>query len=152
MFLANYTDGLTNLPFTDQLEHFQMHDAVASFISVKPRISYHVVTSDATGRVTAIDDISRTPIRINGGYFILKREIFDYLKDGEELVREPFHRLLKEGRLTAYEYDNFWMAMDTFKDRQQLEEIYATGSAPWEVWRAGGAAPAALRSLAGAPV
>ena len=136
IFLANYTDGLTNLPFPDQFEHFRMHDAVASFISVKPQISYHVVTSDATGRVTAIDDISRTRIRINGGYFVLKQEIFDYLKDGEELVREPFHRLLKESRLTAYEYDNFWMAMDTFKDRQQLEEIYAAGNAPWEVWRA----------------
>ena len=65
---------------------------------------------------------------------ILKREIFDYIQDGDELVREPFHRLLREGRLTAYEYDDFWMAMDTFKDRQQLEEIYAGGQAPWELW------------------
>src|SRR5262249_38386453 len=121
-FLANYSDGLTNLPLPVQLEHFRRRDAIASFVSVKPRISYHVVTSDATGRVISIDDISRTRIRINGGYFILKREIFDYLRDGEELVREPFHRLVNEGRLTAYEYDDFWMAMDTFKDRQELEE------------------------------
>jgi glucose-1-phosphate cytidylyltransferase len=134
MFLANYTDGLTNLPLPKQLDHFRTHDSIASFISVKPQISYHVVTSDSTGKVTAIDDISRTKIRINGGYFILKREIFDYLKEGEELVREPFHRLLKDGRLTAFEYDDFWMAMDTFKDRQQLEEIYGSGNAPWEVW------------------
>jgi glucose-1-phosphate cytidylyltransferase len=148
VFLANYTDGLTNLPFPDQFTQFQAQDAVASFISVKPQISYHVVTSDASGRVTAIEDISRTRIRINGGYFILKQEIFNYLGDGEELVREPFHRLLKDGKLTAYEYDNFWMAMDTFKDRQQLEEIYSTGSAPWEVWRGLGAAAA----LAGTPV
>jgi len=137
MFLANYTDGLTNLPFPEQLDQFRRHDAIASFISVKPQISYHVVKSDPdTGRVTAIEDIGLTPIRINGGYFILKREIFDYIKDGEELVREPFHRLLKEGRLIAHEYDRFWMAMDTFKDRQQLEEIYARGNAPWEVWNA----------------
>jgi glucose-1-phosphate cytidylyltransferase len=133
-FLANYTDGLTNLPLPIQLEHFHRQEAIASFISVKPQISYHVVTSDPTGRVTAIEDIGRTRIRINGGYFILKREIFDYIHDGDELVREPFHRLLKEGRLTAYEYDDFWMAMDTFKDRQQLEEIYAGGRAPWELW------------------
>jgi glucose-1-phosphate cytidylyltransferase len=134
VFLANYTDGLTNLPLPDQLDQFYRHDAIASFISVKPQISYHIVTSDGSGRVTAIEDIARTPIRINGGYFILKQEIFDYMEDGEELVREPFHRLLKGGRLTAYEYDQFWMAMDTFKDRQQLEEIYARGNAPWEVW------------------
>jgi glucose-1-phosphate cytidylyltransferase len=134
-FLANYTDGLTNLPLPHQLEQFRNQNAIASFISVKPQISYHVVTSDpATGRVKAIEDISLTSIRINGGYFILKREIFDYINEGDELVREPFHRLLKDGRLTAYEYDDFWMAMDTFKDRQQLEEIYARGNAPWELW------------------
>jgi len=136
VFLANYSDGLTNLPLPRQLEQFHLHDAVASFISVKPQISYHVVSSDASGRVISIDDIARTNIRINGGYFILRREIFDYLQPGEELVREPFHRLLREGKLTAYEYDDFWMAMDTFKDRQQLEEIYARGNAPWELWNA----------------
>jgi glucose-1-phosphate cytidylyltransferase len=133
-FLANYTDGLTNLPLPIQLEHFRGQDAIASFVSVKPQISYHVVTADPSGRVTAIEDIGRTSIRINGGYFIFKREIFDYINDGEELVHEPFRRLVNEGRLTAYEYNDFWMSMDTFKDRQQLEEIYAGGHAPWEVW------------------
>jgi glucose-1-phosphate cytidylyltransferase len=134
VFLANYSDGLSNLPLPEQLAHFHSRDAIASFASVKPSISYHIVSADADGRVKAIDDIARTPIRINGGYFIFKREIFDYINEGEELVHEPFHRLIAEGRLTAYEYDRFWMAMDTFKDRQQLEEIYATGRAPWEVW------------------
>jgi glucose-1-phosphate cytidylyltransferase len=133
-FLANYSDGLTNLPLPLQLEHFRRQSAIASFVSVKPRISYHVVSPDAAGRVSAIDDISNTNIRINGGYFIFKREIFDYVKAGEELVHEPFQRLMKTGRLTAYEYDDFWMAMDTFKDRQQLEEIYTAGHAPWEIW------------------
>lgn len=133
-FLANYSDGLTNLPLPAQIEHFRTHDAVASFVSVKPQISYHIVTADSGGRVTAIEDVGRTPIRINGGYFILKRDIFDYIGDGEELVREPFQRLVRERRLIAYEYDGFWTAMDTFKDRQQLEDTYARGHAPWEVW------------------
>jgi glucose-1-phosphate cytidylyltransferase len=147
-FLANYTDGLTNLPLPDQIERFRRNDAIASFISVKPQISYHVVTSDASGKVTAIDDIANTPIRINGGYFVLKPQIFEYMRDGDELVREPFHRLLREGRLTSYEYDGFWMAMDTFKDRQQLEEMYAAGSAPWELWNGQRAkAPAAYAGV-----
>jgi glucose-1-phosphate cytidylyltransferase len=133
-FLANYSDGLTNLPLPEQLEHFRKREAIASFVSVKPSMSYHVVTSDASGRVTSIDDMASTDIRINGGYFILKREIFDYIKEGEELVHEPFHRLMQDGRLVAYEYDRFWKSMDTFKDRQELEEIYASGQAPWEVW------------------
>jgi len=149
IFLANYSDGLTNLPMGDQLDHFRGQNAVASFVSVKPRISYHIVTSDSSGRVTAIEDIGRTPIRINGGYFILKREIFDYIRNGEELVEEPFHRLLKEGRLAAYEHDDFWMSMDTFKDRQKLEEIYARGNAPWELRSAPRAALST--ALAGEP-
>jgi len=135
-FFANYSDGLTDLPLPSQLTHFQQHNAIASFVSVKPKISYHLVSSDRSGRVTAIDDIGETSLRINGGYFIFKREIFDYIKEGEELVHEPFHRLIKAGRLTAYEYDKFWLSMDTFKDRQQLEEILAAGRAPWEVWNA----------------
>jgi glucose-1-phosphate cytidylyltransferase len=135
VFLANYSDGLSDLPLPEQLEHFHRRDTIASFVSVKPSISYHIVAADPDGRVTAINDIACTPIRINGGYFIFKREIFNYIRDGEELVREPFHRLVNEGQLTAYEYDRFWMAMDTFKDRQQLEEIYAAGRAPWEIWQ-----------------
>lgn len=141
-FLANYSDGLTNLPLPRQFEQFRSQNAIASFVSVKPQISYHVVTTEPSGRVTAIEDIARTRIRVNGGYFIFKRDIFDYVKQGEDLVQEPFHRLLKEGRLTAYEYDDFWMAMDTFKDRQQLEEIYAKGNAPWECLNQGMASAA----------
>lgn len=134
VFLANYSDGLTNLPLPKHIEHFRAHDAIASFISVKPQISYHIVTADPGGRVTAIEDVAKTPVRINGGYFILKRDIFAYIGDGEELVCEPFQRLVGERRLVAYEYDGFWVAMDTFKDRQQLEDIYSRGGAPWEVW------------------
>jgi glucose-1-phosphate cytidylyltransferase len=133
-FLANYSDGLTDLALPDQIAHFRRHDAIASFASVKPNMSYHVVSATADGRVTSIDDIQRTPLRINGGYFVFRREIFKYLRTGEELVHEPFQRLISGGRLRAYEYDGFWMSMDTFKDRQQLEDIYGRGNAPWQVW------------------
>jgi glucose-1-phosphate cytidylyltransferase len=134
VFLANYSDGLTDLLLTDQIGHFETSDAIGSFISVRPRISYHVVSAEPGGRVTAIEDCARASIRINGGYFILRREIFDYIREGEELVVEPFQRLVCERRLVAYEHGGFWMAMDTFKDRQELEDTYARGGAPWEVW------------------
>jgi glucose-1-phosphate cytidylyltransferase len=132
-FLANYSDGLTDLSLVAQIEHFRRHDAIASFISVKPNLSYHVVTAE-NGRVTAINDIRRSVVRINGGFFIFRREIFRCIRDGEELVCEPFQRLVLARRLSTYEYDGFWMSMDTFKDRQQLEEIYLRGGAPWELW------------------
>ena len=133
-FLANYSDGLSNLPLPAQLEHFRQHNAVASFVSVKPNLSYHVVKADADGVVTSIEEIGGSPLRINGGFFMFRREIFSHLRAGEELVLGPFQRLVRQRQLTAYKYDGFWMSMDTFKDRQQLEDIYARGQAPWEVW------------------
>ena len=110
---------------------------------MKPNLSYHLVTANTDGRVTAIEDIQRVPLRINGGFFVFKRQIFDHIRDGEELVREPFQRLVADGKLSAYQHDDFWMSMDTFKDRQQLEEIYARGDAPWEVWNRAGGRPQA---------
>ncbi len=133
-FLANYSDGLTDLPLPVLLNHFRSRDAIASFVSVRPNLSYHVVSVGTNGLVTDIEELKRTPMRINGGFFAFKREIFEYVRDGEELVTEPFQRLVRSARLAAYEYDGFWMSMDTFKDRSQLEEIHAAGGAPWEVW------------------
>ncbi|MDQ6948847.1 MAG: glucose-1-phosphate cytidylyltransferase, partial [Actinomycetota bacterium] len=71
---------------------------------------------------------------INGGYFIFRRAIFDYMREGEELVEEPFQRLIADRQLMAYRYDGFWAAMDTFKDRQQLEALHQSGRPPWTVW------------------
>ena len=145
-FLANYSDGLSNLPLPQHIDHFRRHDAVASFVSVKPNLSYHLVSAESDGLVTSIADIRKTPVRINGGFFVFRQEIFRHLGPGEELVMEPFQRLVDAGRLRTHEYDGFWMSMDTFKDRQQLEEIYARGKAPWEVWNT----PAARESYVGA--
>jgi glucose-1-phosphate cytidylyltransferase len=136
-FLANYSDGLTDLPLPSQLDHFRAHGAIASFVSVKPAISYHLVSNEPDGVVTAIQDIADSPIRINGGYFVFKREIFNYIRAGEELVHEPFYRLTATRKLLAFEYNGFWRSMDTFKDRTQLEDIYSKGGAPWEVWNTG---------------
>ena len=133
-FLANYSDALTDLHLPDQLAHFMAHDRIASFVSVKPNLSFHLVNADRTGRVTAIEEIARSHIRINGGFFIFRRDIFDHMGAGEELVQEPFQRLIAKDQLLAYQYDGFWQAMDTFKDRQRLEKLYADGHAPWTVW------------------
>ena len=72
---------------------------------------------------------------INGGYFVFKRSIFDYIKDGEELVQEPFHRLIQEKRLMGYAYDGFWKSMDTFKEKQELDDLRSKNRAPWELWK-----------------
>jgi glucose-1-phosphate cytidylyltransferase len=134
IFLANYSDGLTDLPLDDYLSFALKKDKVASFVSVQPTTSFHVVQSNPDGLVTDIRPVSEST-RINCGYFVLKREIFDYMEPGDELVVEPFHRLIKKKQLVAYQYDGFWECMDTFKDKQQLDDMYARGDTPWTVWK-----------------
>jgi len=136
VFLANYSDSLTDLHLPDQIEHFRRHNKIAGFVCVKPNLSYHFVTLRNDALVKDIRDVSRSEIRINGGYFIFKKEIFKYLRQGEELVIEPFQRLIRRSHLIAYNYDGFWKSMDTFKDKQHLEDLYTRGRAPWEVWKA----------------
>ena len=135
LFLANYSDGLTDLPMPKQLEHFRTHDPIASFACVRPNLSYHFVSVEGDGVVTDIKDVSQSDIRINGGYFILKRDIFKFMKQNEELLNEPFRRLVADRQAVAYRYDGFWATMDTFKDKQQLDDMYARGHAPWEIWK-----------------
>jgi glucose-1-phosphate cytidylyltransferase len=144
VFLANYADGLTDLPLDAQLADFDRSGKIASFASVRPNLSCHFVSAGSDGIVTSITDVHRANLRINGGYFAFRRSIFDHINDGEELLQEPFQRLLESRQLVAYQYDGFWTCMDTFKDKQVLEEMYARGSAPWAVWKT--ASSGAVRS------
>jgi glucose-1-phosphate cytidylyltransferase len=134
VFLANYSDGLTDLPFDRYLEFARAQDKVACFLAVRPTASFHVVATDAGGRVTDIRPVARAN-RINCGYFVLKSSIFEHIRPGEDLVTDPFQRLIQTGELVAYEYDGFWECMDTFKDRQLLEERHVQGETPWTVWK-----------------
>ncbi len=94
-FLANYSDGLTDLPLPEHLEHFHRDDKIASFLCVRPSLSYHLVSMQpGSSLVEGIHSIDNGDLRINGGYFIFKKEIFKYMRDKEELVSEPFQRLL----------------------------------------------------------
>jgi len=135
MFLANYSDGLSDLPLPDMIERFKRSDAAACFVGVHPTQSFHLVSVEDGGRVKSIKHVKDVGMRVNGGFMVLRKEIFDYLKPGEELVQEPFQRLVAAGKLMSYNYDGFWACMDTFKDRQLLEDLYARGQVPWEVWK-----------------
>jgi len=134
VFLANYSDGLTDLPLPDYIRYFHERGKFASFLCVRPTQSFHVVSMNGD-RVTDIQHVSRSGIAMNGGYFIFRKDIFRYLKDGEELVGEPFQRLIADEQLIAYRYDGFWACMDTFRDKQELEDMYVRGDAPWEIWK-----------------
>lgn len=131
MFLANYSDGLSDLPLNDHIEQFRNSDAVAGFVSVRPFSTYHVVQSDKASRVTGIVGVQDSDVWVNGGFFALRPQIFDYMREGEELVMEPFQRLIADGKLMTWKYLGFWEAMDTFKDWKNLEDMYHDGRRPW---------------------
>lgn len=134
VFLANYSDGLTDLPLPKYIDHFLGRDKIGSFLAVSPPYSSHIVS--LTGDlVNEVRPINRAGLWINGGFFVFRSDIFDYIKEGDELVEEPFQRLIAEEQLLAQKYEGFWACMDTFKDRQYLENLYTGGEAPWEVWK-----------------
>lgn len=135
MFLANYSDGLTDLPLDAYLEQVVQRDAIASIVSVRPSQSFHAVRFEGDGTVTDLEEVSQSDYWINAGFFCLKREIFDYMRDGEELVVEPFRRLIAERELFALKHQGFWAAMDTFKDKIMLDRMEARGNCPWMVWK-----------------
>lgn len=134
VFLANYGDGLSDLPLPDMLETFQKSNAIASLLLVQPHGSFDIVNIGSTGEVTEICPLTKSNIWINGGFFAMRSEIFNHMLPGEDLVREPFQRLIDKGTLLAYKYTGFWQCMDTFKDKQHLEELNSS-AAPWKVWK-----------------
>ncbi len=152
VFLANYADGLTDLELPKLIEFSKEHGKIATFVSAKPNLTYHVVSANSNGLVTNIKAIRDSELRINSGYFVLKQDVFKHMRDGEELVLEPFRRLIQQEQLMAYQHNGFYASMDTFKDKQQLDDLYARGDAPWVVWRTGSSQlPAQLPEVAKAP-
>ena len=119
------------------IERLRSSGKTGLFISVKPMFNAHVVKADDDGVVRAVEDIQQADVRINGGFFVFRRDVLDYINPGDELVEEPFQRLIEAGELVAYRYDGFWEPMDTIKDKQRLDALANGGQAPW---RSGGLA------------
>lgn len=134
VFLANYTDNLCDAHLGHLVDEFLKSDAVGAFLGVRPNVSYHVIKTDDNNYVLDIRSANQVDLWSNGGFFMFRKEVFDYIQDGEELVEQPFKRLIKKGKLLAYRHDGFWACMDTFKEKQQLDELFFSGTAPWQVW------------------
>jgi glucose-1-phosphate cytidylyltransferase len=133
LFLANYSDGLSNVNLNEMISVFQASDAIASFVAVHPPITYHLAQLSDAGRVRTFLTSETSDLWINGGFFIMKPAVFDYMAEGEELVAEPFQRLLQEDKLMAFRHTGFWRSMDTLRDRQVLEDMFERGDMPWRV-------------------
>jgi glucose-1-phosphate cytidylyltransferase len=134
VFMANYADGLTDLNLAEYINFFYEQNKTASFLCVQPSQSFHIVSLWDDGLVKSIEPVRQADLWINGGFFIFRRRIFDYIRDGEELVEEPFQRLIVENELAAYRNHGFWACMDTFKEKKMFDDLHASGQMPWAVW------------------
>lgn len=133
-FLANYSDQLSDLDLDSVLEHHRRTGAVATFASVRPSQAFHTVQSGDDGLVQRFGTVQTADLWINGGYMALESTIFDYMEDGEELVEAPFQRLMDRQLLRTVRHEGFWAAMDTFKDKINLDRMDGREERPWRVW------------------
>ena len=134
LFLANYTDGLTDVNLDMMVKYAVDSGKVACMLGVRPNGTYHVISATDDGTVTQIDSVTESGLRINGGFFVMRREIFAAMKPGEDLMEGPFQRLAESGQLAIYNHERFWACMDTFKEKQSLDDLWGRGDAPWLVW------------------
>lgn len=148
LFLANYADVLTDASLPLMVDLLRKHNMIGSFLCARPTYSFHVVQWKDEHTVSGVEQCTKGEIWLNGGYFVFRGDVFDYIRPGEELVEAPFRRLIARERLLGYRHRGFWAPMDTLKDRQSLNEMHGRGERPWAVWERESPAPA----LAGSSV
>ncbi|GAA0968114.1 glucose-1-phosphate cytidylyltransferase [Acrocarpospora macrocephala] len=134
MFLANYADVLTDAPLDEMIARFAASDAGASMTVVPPSDTFHCIEIGENGRVGGITPVSDMPLWANGGYFVLRQEIFDHIPENGDLVADGCAELAKRGKLLGYPHRGFWRPTDTVKERVALNEEYARGERPWALW------------------
>jgi glucose-1-phosphate cytidylyltransferase len=134
MFLANYADVLTDAPLDDMIARFASTDAIASLLATPPQSAFHCVQLGEGSTVEQITPVSTMPLWENGGYFVLRPEIFDYLPENGDLIADACTELSKRGKMLAYPYRGFWHPADTIKERLALETTYESGNRPWMLW------------------
>jgi len=131
-FFANYSDGLSDVDLSKMLTAFKKSGKVAAFMAVRPPLTFHLVDIDKeSDRVLAFRSSDRSDFWINAGFFIFRPQIFDYMREGEDLVIEPFQRLVEANEIVVYRHTGFWRPMDTLRDRQVLEDMLEKGAPPW---------------------
>ena len=133
-FFANYSDALSDLPLDQYCEAAVEKNVVASFVAIRSWQLYHAVKVQDDGIVSHFGSMRESDFWLNGGFFRFRHDIFDYLKPGEDLVEEPFQRLVEKGQLYSYKHTGFWAAMDTFKDKIMFDRMDGKGATPWKVW------------------
>jgi glucose-1-phosphate cytidylyltransferase len=136
-FCLTYGDGVTDLPIQDVIKFHKKENAVVTLTAVQPPGRFGVFTMEENQ--TKLTSFHEKPkgdgAWINGGFFVVSSKIFDYpLPDDTMWEEGPLNQLASEGNLAAYRYSGFWQNMDTLRDKQKLESLWASGNAPWKIW------------------
>ena len=133
-FMLTYGDGVGDVDLTALIAFHRAHGRVMTVTGVHPPGRFGELRADEAGVVTEFNEKPQaTAGRISGGFFVCRREIFDYLDEREDLVleRDPMDRLVADGQMCLFEHDGFWQPMDTSREYTLLNELYASGNAPW---------------------
>ncbi len=133
-FCATYADGVADIDLGALLEFHGAHGAAATMTVVRPELQFGVTELDGHGRVTGFREKPRSEHWINGGFFCFAARAMQYIGHGSVLERAPLERLAAEGELRAHRHEGFWECMDTYKDAVALNDLWASGSAPWQLW------------------
>jgi glucose-1-phosphate cytidylyltransferase len=136
LFCATYADGVADIDLDALLSFHAAHEALATMTVVRPELQFGVTELEDDGRVTGFREKPRSDHWINGGFFCFAADVFDYLESDSVLERAPLERLAAEGQLRAHRHEGFWECMDTYKDAVALNDMWASGEAPWRLWPA----------------
>jgi len=133
-FMLTYGDGIGDIDIARLVEFHNAHNKILTITAVRPPGRFGEIVATSDGLVVEFNEKAQTRAgRISGGFFVCRREIFEYLDDREDLVfeQEPMNRLVADRQVCIYEHDGFWQPMDTSREYQLLNAIYAKGHAPW---------------------
>lgn len=136
-FLLTYGDGVANVDLNILLEYHRTHGKLATVTSIQPVGRFGALEMSDSNLVSGFQEKPKGDgAWINGGFFVMQPEVFDYL-DGDSCVleREPLENLAREGQLAAYKHSGFWQAMDTVRDKNYLDELWKSDAAPWKIWK-----------------
>lgn len=135
-FMLTYGDGVSNVDIAKLLAFHKSHGRLATMTAVNVGQRFGVLDINEEGRINSFREKQNDDgAVINGGFMVLQPEVFDYIEgDSTVFEKAPLERLADEGQLMAYRHEGFWQCMDTQRDHQLLEKLWASGQAPWKVW------------------
>jgi len=135
-FMLTYGDGVGNIDISKLLEFHKKNNKLATVTAVQPIGRFGALNLDKENNVVEFQEKPRgNDAWINGGFFVLEPEIFDYI-DSDEIYweKKPMEKLAKDNQLIAYKHRGFWKPMDTMRDKIELETLWNAGNAPWKIW------------------